>query len=70
MLASNTAGFIMKRYAIGTLALLFSTLCLASSGYEYPIDNALAATVIGTPKDYYELVRMLYTKKRELDIAR
>jgi pimeloyl-ACP methyl ester carboxylesterase len=42
----------MKRYVIGSLALLFSTLCLASSGYEYPIDNALAATVIGTPKDY------------------
>jgi hypothetical protein len=32
--------------------LLFNTLCLASSGYDYPIDNALAATVIGTPKDY------------------
>jgi predicted alpha/beta-fold hydrolase len=42
----------MKRYIIGSLALLFSTLCLASSGYDYPIDNALAATVIGTPKDY------------------
>jgi predicted alpha/beta-fold hydrolase len=42
----------MKRYVIGTLALLFSTLCLASSGYDYPIDNGLAATVIGTPKDY------------------
>jgi hypothetical protein len=42
----------MKRYLVTTLALLFSTLCWASSDYDYPIDNALAATVVGTPKDY------------------
>lgn len=43
----------MKRQ---TLVCLFSFLlngvCLASSGYEYPIVDPLAATVIGTPKAY------------------
>jgi len=42
----------MKRYLVATLALLFSPLCWASNGYDYPIDDALAATVVGTPKEY------------------
>ncbi|MEH6466907.1 MAG: hypothetical protein V7722_04690, partial [Porticoccus sp.] len=42
----------MKRYVISSFALLFSTLCWSGNGYDYPIDNPLAATVIGTPKAY------------------
>ncbi|HEB26978.1 MAG TPA: alpha/beta hydrolase [Porticoccus sp.] len=42
----------MKRYAIISFALLFSTVCWADNSYDYPIDNPLAATVIGTPKAY------------------
>lgn len=42
----------MKRYLVATLALLFSPLCWAGNGYDYPIDDALAATVVGTPKEY------------------
>ncbi|MGB5304606.1 MAG: alpha/beta fold hydrolase [Gammaproteobacteria bacterium] len=42
----------MKQFIVTTLALLFSPLCWASSGYDYPIDNALAATVVGTPQEY------------------
>lgn len=42
----------MKRYLVTLLALLFSSLCWASNGYDYPIDNALAATVVGTPRAY------------------
>ena len=39
---------------IGLTALLFSALCSAASGddYGYPIENALVATVVGTPKDF------------------
>ncbi|MGB5259946.1 MAG: alpha/beta hydrolase [Gammaproteobacteria bacterium] len=42
----------MKRFLVTILALLFSSLCWASNGYDYPIDNALAATVVGTPREY------------------
>jgi esterase/lipase len=42
----------MKRYLAITLALLISPLCVASNGYDYPIDDALAATVVGTPKEF------------------
>ena len=42
----------MKQFAISSLVFLFSTLCWSGSGYDYPIDNALAATIIGTPKEY------------------
>ena len=46
----------MKRFILGVIPgsifLLFSTLCCASDTYDYPIENALAATVIGTPKEY------------------
>ncbi len=42
----------MKRYLLATITLLFSSLCGASSGYQYPIDNPLAATIIGTPKEF------------------
>lgn len=45
----------MKRFILGVIPgsifLLFSTLCCASDTYDYPIENALAATVIGTPKE-------------------
>ncbi len=37
---------------MGLIIVLFSTLSWASNDYGYPIDNALAATVIGTPKEY------------------
>ena len=42
----------MKRSLLSVLTLLFSSLCGASSGYLYPIDNPLAATVLGTPKEF------------------
>ena len=42
----------MKQFAISLFAMLLSTLCWAGSGYDYPIDNALAATIVGTPKEY------------------
>jgi len=38
---------------IGLTALLFSAICSAASAdYGYPINNALVATVVGTPKDF------------------
>ena len=44
----------MKRHllTLASLTLLFSSLCGASSSYQYPITNPLAATVIGTPKEF------------------
>ncbi|MBQ0712193.1 MAG: hypothetical protein KBT53_04475 [Porticoccus sp.] len=51
-LITISAGHLMKRYAIISFALLFSSLCWADNSYDYPIDNPLAATVIGTPKAY------------------
>ncbi len=43
----------MKRYVIGYLfSFLFSVECLASKGYDYPIENPFVATVVGTPKTY------------------
>ncbi|MBL4707947.1 MAG: hypothetical protein JKY48_05840 [Flavobacteriales bacterium] len=41
----------MKRQAVVCLfSFLLNAVCLASSPYEYPIINPLAATIIGTPK--------------------
>ena len=42
----------MKRYLIASFALLLSPLCWASNSYDYPIGDALTATVVGTPKDF------------------
>ena len=43
----------MKRQVVVCLfSLLLNGVCLASSGYDYPVIDPLAATVIGTPKAY------------------
>lgn len=42
----------MKRILLASLSLLYGPLCVATSSYQYPIHDPLAATVIGTPKEY------------------
>lgn len=42
----------MKQFSISLIIMLFSTLSWAGNDYGYPIDDAFAATVIGTPKEY------------------
>ena len=45
----------MKRIVLSVLVISFmlTTACWASSGtYDYPLDNGLAATILGTPKEY------------------
>jgi hypothetical protein len=45
----------MKRIVLSVLVISFmlTTACWASNGtYDYPLDNGLAATILGTPKDY------------------
>jgi hypothetical protein len=45
----------MKRIVLSVLVISFmlTTTCWASSGtYDYPLDNGLAATILGTPKEY------------------
>jgi hypothetical protein len=49
----------MKRIVLSVLVISFmlTTTCWASSGtYDYPLDNGLAATILGTPKDYKAVV--------------
>jgi len=45
----------MRRIVLSVLVISFmlTTVCWASSGtYDYPLDNGLAATILGTPKEY------------------
>ena len=45
----------MRRIFLSMLVISFmlTTACWASSGtYDYPLDNKLAATILGTPKEY------------------
>ena len=42
----------MKRYLVTLLALLLSPLCWASNSYDFPIEDPLLATVVGTPRAY------------------
>ncbi|MBE9520460.1 MAG: alpha/beta hydrolase [Proteobacteria bacterium] len=45
----------MKRIVLSVLVISFmlTTACWASSGtYDYPMNNGLAATILGTPKEY------------------
>ncbi len=45
----------MRRFFLSVLVISFmlTTACWASSGtYDFPLDNGLAATILGTPKDY------------------
>lgn len=58
----------MNRCVLVCLALLFSSLSQASGGYGYPIDNPLAATVIGTPAEYAaELPR--HIRREEMQVV-
>lgn len=57
----------MNRSVLVCLALLFSPLSQATGGYDYPIDNPLAATVIGTPAEYAaELPRHIPRDERQI----
>lgn len=38
--------------AINFILLLLGNICYASSTYDYPIENAFVATVVGTPSEY------------------
>ncbi|MCJ8340570.1 MAG: serine/threonine protein kinase [Pseudomonadales bacterium] len=42
----------MKRILLYLLPLMLSSFCYATEEYNYPIDDPIVATVIGTPKDY------------------
>ena len=45
----------MKRIVVSLLVISFmlTTVCWASNGtYDYPLDNKLAATILGTPKEF------------------
>ena len=45
----------MKRIVVSVLVISFmlTTACWASNGtYDYPLDNKLAATILGTPKEF------------------
>ncbi len=42
----------MKRIVLASLSLLYGPLCVATSSYQYPIHDPLAATVIGTPSEF------------------
>ena len=45
----------MRRIVLSVLVISFmlTTACWASNGtYDYPLDNKLAATILGTPKEY------------------
>ena len=45
----------MRRIVLSVLVISFmlTTACWASNGtYDYPLDNRLAATILGTPKDF------------------
>ncbi len=45
----------MKRIVVSVLVISFmlTTVCWASNGtYDYPLDNKLAATILGTPKEF------------------
>lgn len=43
-------GHHMKPFAISWFALLFSTLNWAGNNYNYPIEDSISATIIGTSK--------------------
>ena len=58
----------MKRYLLTLLMLLFSSLCGASSGYDYPIGNPLAATIIGTPHEF-EAKLPKHVPRKEMQIV-
>ena len=42
----------MKRIVLFLLPLMLSDLCFATGEYNYPIDDPIVATVVGTPKEY------------------
>ena len=45
----------MRRIALSVMVFSFmlTTICWASNGtYDYPLDNKLAATILGTPKEF------------------
>ena len=59
-----------RLFAVAALLLLVATTCLAADGgYDYPIDDPLAATILGTPKEFRAPVpAKIPVRKRAIEI--
>ena len=64
---------VIKVFAVVVLYATLSTFALSENEYAYPIDNPLAATIIGTPQEYqaefkkpkkYKLFKLKVFKER------
>ncbi|MEW5058270.1 MAG: hypothetical protein AB1Y25_11680 [Cycloclasticus sp.] len=57
----------MKQHILGFIIIIFSSYCYASGSYDYPFDNALIATVVGTPsEDFAKLPQNIQREEREV----